>query len=190
MDEPLKDTPALPPEFDTTEDEASLEALRAELEQSQEAIDKGFALHMSEKGLTPELEELFFTDKTAFFEAVEAEKERFIEEQLAPKYEGINALSEKIAEKKSQGAVAEAKQSFLKANPKADFGAMSEFYQNELTKKQQQEIDALPLEEQFKRVFELMGGGKESELPKHYEGGEVDNHGASEYGADLPAFRN
>ncbi|MGP1579968.1 MAG: hypothetical protein ACTTH5_02960 [Wolinella sp.] len=176
-------------EFDTSGDEALLEEAKAELEQSHKAIDKGFADYMSQN-MSPELEELFFSDKRAFFEAIEAEKEKFIEAELMPKYERVSALSEGIENKKRDGALASAKQSFLSAHPEADFGAMSEFYQNELTRKQQQEISALTLPEQLEKVFMLMGGEKKSELPPHYEGGEVDSSSGGEFDAELPAFRN
>ncbi|MGG7073186.1 hypothetical protein U5B43_02830 [Campylobacter sp. 9BO] len=176
-------------EFDTVSDEEALKLAQEELEQSRNAIDAGFAKFMSEN-LSPELEELFFSDKEQFFLKVEEQKELFIEEQLGGKVKTINELNLKIRDKVQNRDIANAKKEFLKAHPDADFNAMSEFFENETTKKQREEILSLPALQGYEKVYELMGGGANSEkLPQQLEGSFTQDSGMSGLDEYIPAFR-
>lgn len=191
---PTQETPPPEPavdEYDTSADESELEAANAELEQSRDAIDKGFAEHMA-ANLSPELEELFYKeDKTEFFLAVEKEKEEFIKQIIGPKYAKVNELSMKIADKKQGKALNSAMQEFLKIYPDADFDAMYEFFSNELGKKKQDEIKALPPLEAYKAVYELMNkdNPKAEKLPEQIKGSFSQQDTQGVFDADLPATR-
>lgn len=188
--EPTEQMPQVPvDEFDTLADEEELKLAQEELEQSRNAIDAGFAKHISEN-LSPELEELFFNDKEQFFLRVEEEKEQFIEEQLGSKVKNINELNLRIRDKTQSRDIANAQKEFLKTHPDADFDAMREFFDNETTNKQREEILSLPTLQSYERVYELMGGGAKSDkLPQQLEGSLTQDSDFGDFDKDIPAFR-
>lgn len=175
-------------EYDTAKDEVEFEAAKAELEQSRSAIDQGFANYIAQN-LTPELEELFFAeDKSAFFLAVEKEKEKFIENELAPKMDRVNEVGQKIADKKVGKDMHQAKQEFLKIHPNADFEAMKDFFENEVGAKKQKELLSMAPLDAFNEIYVMMGGEVSQELPKQIEGSYSQDDTSSRDG-DLPANR-
>lgn len=158
-------------------EEDELAAVEAELEQARASIEKDFAAYMANK-TDEQMEELFFENKTAFYEAILQEQNVFLQSTIEPKMQRAEALRGDINQKKQFQALEEAKAAFLQSHPDADIENLMQFYLNELPPRVAKELEALfPSLEFFEKVYELMnaqGGGEvrqeEQSLPTQIQG--------------------
>lgn len=102
--------------YDTSGELAELEALKAELSQSEETLE-GNAAHDIAKQLTEADDELYFEDKEAFVKRVFTLQNAWIKENIAPKEARINELGASIANKQEQESIEAGAQAFLANHP-------------------------------------------------------------------------
>lgn len=157
-------------------EEDELSAIEAELEQARASIEKDFAAYMANK-TDEQMEELFFENKIAFYEAILQEQNAFLQSTIEPKMQRAQALRGDIAQKKQFQALEQAKEAFLQNHPDADIESLMQFYLNDLPPRVAKELEALfPSLEFFERVFELMNASNPSEetqeekLPQQIQG--------------------
>lgn len=149
--------------FDTSAQEQELGALQAELDQSISAIDSNFAEYYAEN-MPEEVEELFFEDRVAFLLEVEKEKQRYVEEKIAPLKAKSDELSQTIEQNKASGAIWEAQSEFIKKYPQADLDEILRFYNEELSPKQKQSLESEGnLLKMYEKIYSYMQGGGEQE---------------------------
>lgn len=102
--------------YDTSGELAELEALKAELSQSEEALEGNAASDIA-KQLTEADDELYFEDKEAFVKRIFALQNAWIKENIAPKEARINELGASIANKQEQQSIEAGAQAFLANHP-------------------------------------------------------------------------
>lgn len=178
-------------ELDTSADEAEYAAANAELEQSQQAIDRGFAEYMAQN-MPPEVEELFFAeDKTQFFLEVERLKEDFVNEKLTPTVSKIVSLEGRINDKKQKRMLRDVEREFLTAHPDADVKAIYEYLENDVSPRDQARIKSMSRLDGLNEVYKLMNRGesKGGELPERIEGDYNDSVSTGFDDSDLPTSR-
>lgn len=153
--------------FDTSAQEQELGALQAELEQSVSAIDNDFAAYYAEN-MPEEVEELFFDDRVAFLLEVEKEKQRFVEEKIAPLKAKSDELAQNIEQNKTSAAIWEAQSEFIKKYPQADLDEILKFYNDDLSPKQKQALESEgDLLKMYEKIYAYMqGGGDEKQDSK------------------------
>lgn len=180
--------------FDTSAEEAELNALQAELQQAQASIERDFAKQMA-ADTTPELEELFFDDKEAFYLQILQAQNAFLTENITPKVERSKALSADISQKKQFSSIDAALKAFKQKYPEVDTDALMAFFQNEVPSQVQQELQQLPPERFFEELYKLYqavksGGGQQNEtLPQQIEGVPSTTNEARRDNSELPFAR-
>lgn len=168
-------------QFDTNQEEKELAGLNAELEQIQASLEQDFASYAT-ANTTAEDEELFFDNREEFYKKLLQKQNAFFEEKIGSKKTRVGELEQSIQNKKTLGAIEEAKNEFLKANPEANIQELMAFFDEDLTKRETNEMESLPPLEFFNKVYELYKqrkgeGDKGEELPFKLEGasGNVEN---------------
>ena len=141
-------TPANP--YDTSGELAELEALKAELSQSEEALE-GNAAQAIAKQLTEADDELYFEDKEAFVKRIFTLQNAWIKENIEPKQARINELGASIANKQEQESIEAGAQAFLANHPELtpDFiPVIMQFVAEELPPRMAKELHSIsdPLE--------------------------------------------
>ena len=163
--------------FDTSREEEELNSLKAELEQARASIEKDFATHMS--NLSDEaMEELFLSDKVAFYEAVLKEQNAFLEKNINSKIAKANELEKSIGQKKNFAAIDEARKAFETAHPdaKVSVDELLAFYEKEIPPniaEQLSKLDPLSFFEELYALYQSVKNPNEQEnqqLPKALNG--------------------
>ncbi len=162
-------------EFDTQQEEKELAGINTELEQIQTSLEQDFVSYALEN-TTPEDEELFFDNREQFYKNLLNMQNAFFQEKIRSKEARAGELQESIQRKKTLGEIEQAKEEFLKANPDANIQEIMEFFLEDTTNKQKQELESLPPLDFFNKVYELFKqskgqeDSKEEELPPKLEG--------------------
>lgn len=161
------------------EEERELAALDGELDEIANAIDTQWSDHISQN-ISEELEELFYDDKKAFFDEIESQKEKFIEDRIRDKVEKKGALKQSLLGKHKQKAFDE----FAKNHPDIPVEEVMDFYENELGARAKKEIDALPPIEALEKIASMMKPQEKEapkeELPKQVDTGTSGNETQSD----------
>lgn len=176
--------------YDSTQEEQELAMLQKELSDSINSAEANFAKFMADN-TSPELEELFFNDKVAFYAKVLQMQNEFVA-QLDPKFARAQELGGTIEKKKSFAQVNNAEREFLSKHPDADINALMDFYVNELRPREQAELNNLPPAEFFERLYEMykaQGAPQNAKaLPTQLNGVNVEAGQAQSYD-ELPTER-
>ena len=183
------ETPPPPPAQDNgiETDKAKLQLLKEELAESQNSVDADFIKEFNAT-LTPEEQELQFSDSASFLALYEKKKEAFLQEKIGTKQGIITDLEKQIHLKEESQIYKTAMGEFLQAHPEADKMALREFFDQDLSPRRQKELGALPPKEMYEALYEDFkkanpsqndGDGDEN-VPLKLEGGHGDmNSGAS-----------
>lgn len=136
--------------YDTSGELAELEALKAELSQSEEALEGNAASDIA-KQLTEADDELYFEDKEAFVKRIFALQNAWIKENITPKEARINELGASIANKQEQESIEAGAQAFLANHPELTpdiIPVMMQFVAEELPPRMAKELHSIndPLE--------------------------------------------
>lgn len=136
--------------YDTSGELAELEALKAELTQSEEALEGNAASDIA-KQLTEADDELYFEDKEAFVKRIFALQNAWIKENITPKEARINELGASIANKQEQESIEAGAQAFLSNHPELTpdiIPVIMQFVAEELPPRMAKELHAIsdPLE--------------------------------------------
>lgn len=172
--EKLEDNnPAPPNPYATDEEEAALAALEQEIAQSEESLESDFADFAASR-VDEKLEELFFEDKKAFFQAILKMQNEFLQ-NLRDKQSQANNLRGDIAMKKSFASIEEAGAAFEAAHPEVSVDVLLDFYANDLSPRVKTQLDKLEPQAFFEALFsewqKAQGGTQEQEkLPQQLNG--------------------
>ena len=195
----------MPPELQNTPQEGQsapqeaskkerLQALESELQQSLASLESDFAKKcatLCEKN--PELEELFFEDKEAFFLKILQYQNEVITQEIAPKEQMVENLKGEIAFDDKLSALQAAKLEFEKQNPQIDTNELLMLFA-QLPPEAQSELENLPSQEVFPTLLSIMqakqsqGAQSNDELPKQVSGAPA-NVSTNEVQNDLPTQR-
>lgn len=151
-------------------------SLESELEQNIKSFEKDFAQKMAkEVENNPELEELFFENKVAFFEKVLQMQNDFVKVQIEDKQQALGAAKIDREQNQQIETMLKAKGEFENAHPDVNVEELIDFYLNELPKSAQEQLENLPPNEFFEALLALTQGGtgdskNEDELPKQMQG--------------------
>lgn len=176
--------------LDTSPQEAELKSLVQELTQAQETLESDFASFVAES-ITPEEEELFFEDKTAFIKMVLEKQNAFYEERIRSKEKRAKELESDIANKKNLGIIEEAEKRFLAEYKISDeeFQKIMDFVTNDVPPRVQKELERLEPYDFFKeskRLYDEANGAtkadkkEKAQLPTRLDG----TAGSAEFGGD------
>lgn len=206
MPEPPQDAGQVAPNqdpinpFDTSKEESELSALEEELAQSTSAIDNDFAAFYAEN-MPEDIEDLFFEDRKQFLLAVESAKQDFIQEKIAPLQQKKEGLTQQIEKNKTGAMIWEAQTAFRQKYPEADLDELLQFYNENLSPKQKQQLEELgDLAKAYEKVYLIMTGqdsqdSKQNkpkrELPKQTQGqfGNIEGLDLDLRDSDLPINR-
>ncbi|TLD79841.1 hypothetical protein LS68_009215 [Helicobacter sp. MIT 05-5293] len=153
-----------------------LSGLKAELEQNMKSFEADFARKAKDFiEQNPDLEELFFENKEAFFEKILALQNEFIKTEIESKQDAISNLEGEITLDNQLGAIEKAKADFQQEHPDVDIQELLVFYSQELTPREQQAFESLAPTELFNALYELYtskggGGEQEEKLPQQVKG--------------------
>lgn len=181
-------TPPTPPMQDNgiETDKAKLQLLKDELAQSQNSIDADFIKEFNAT-LTPEEQELQFSDSSAYLALYEQKKEAFLKKTISTKEGAITELEKQIHLKEETQTYKAAMGEFLTAHREADKLALREFFDQDLTPRRQKELAALPPLEMYEELYKDFQKAKPSQndgdgdekVPLKLEGGHGDINGGA-----------
>lgn len=162
--------------YDTGQEEYELSLLKQELAQNEASIEADFAKYVAEN-LNENQEMLMLDNKEAFIrEVVLPMQNKFYNERISSKKAREKELEASINQKRSKKSFDDSVNAFM-GESKLDnnsFNAMMDFYQNDLPPRTQKELEQLPPNEFFKKVYELYGSTQSQEpqepLPQQLEG--------------------
>ncbi len=140
--------------FDTREDELALMGIEKELAQARESIESNFAKHAAQN-TDEKLEELFFSDKEAFYLQVLQMQNAFLEDQFGSKLKQEEELKGRISQKKAFGSIDEAANAFQQAHPEANVNELMQFYSEEVPSKIQLMLDKLDPNQFFDELYKI-----------------------------------
>lgn len=162
--------------YDTSGELAELEALKAELSQSEEALEGNAASDIA-KQLTEADDELYFEDKEAFVKRIFALQNAWIKENIAPKEARINELGASIANKQEQESIEAGAQAFLANHPELTpdiIPVIMQFVAEELPPRMAKELHSIsdPLEffETAYAIYSQATGHAQGENPQEPQG--------------------
>lgn len=193
-------------EYDTTSENAELEGIAKEMKDIEASIEGDFAKYISDLVDNDSVfEELFFSDRNAFFKKVIEEQNKFVSSIIEPRMQRAEELQGVIAQKNELASLESIKQEFQQAHPEVDIKELIRFFAEELSPRVQEEIKAQPLEQFFYLIYEIYQGMQnqaqaqdnppmpqeeaQEELPKQVQGVAVDSE-QSNTNAYLPMGRN
>ena len=144
--------------FDTSNQENELSALEEELAQSTSAIDNDFATFYAEN-MPEDVEDLFFEDRVQFLLAIENAKQDFIQEKITPLQQKRDGLAQEIEKNKTGAMIWEAQTNFRQKYPEADLDELLQFYNENLSPKQKQQLEDMgDLAKAYEKVYLIMTG--------------------------------
>lgn len=141
-----------------------IQLLEAELSEVDTKLDAEF-LDSIDKRLTPEeLEMRFEDDVRNFLALVEEKREEFYREKLDELKGRIEGMRSEIIDEEDTINIEDAKRSFLEAHPEADWTAITDFFKNDMTPRQQEELTGLNHGEMMEKVY-VMFSKKNKKIP-------------------------
>lgn len=169
--------------YDTGQEEYELGLLKQELAQNEASLESDFAKYAVEN-LNEKQEMLMLDDREAFIrEVLLPMQNKFYNERITSKRQREQELETSINQKRNKKSFDDSVNAFM-GESKLDnnaFNAMMDFYQNDLPPRAQKELEQLPPNEFFKKVYELWETqgkqdpkqtpqGTQEQLPQQLEG--------------------
>lgn len=169
--------------YDTGQEEYELGLLKQELAQNEASLESDFAKYAVEN-LSEQQEMLMLDDREAFIrEVLLPMQNKFYNERITSKRQREQELETSINQKRNKKSFDDSVNAFM-GESKLDnnaFNAMMDFYQNDLPPRAQKELEQLPPNEFFKKVYELWETqgkqdpkqnpqGTQEQLPQQLEG--------------------
>lgn len=134
---------------------AKIQLLEAELSEADAALDAEF-IDGIEKHLTPEELDLRLDDDIRpFLTVVEEKREAFYREKLDALKGNIETIRSEVADEEETLDIEDAKRSFLEAHPEADWKAVVDFFHNDMSPRQKEELAGLGLMELMEKVYAI-----------------------------------
>jgi len=97
----------------------------------------------------------FEDDVRGFLSAVEEAREVFYREKLDELKGRIDGLKAEAADEEETLNIEDAKRAFLEDHPEADWAAITDFFQNDMSPRQKEELAGLELGEMMEKVYAM-----------------------------------
>lgn len=140
------------------------------------SIQEGLAKELAEMvENNPELEDLFFEDKEAFFKKIIEFQDKVINERIVDRQNELEEYDKNAQFESGLQALEQAKKAFQEAHPDVNADELMQFYLT-LPQDVQAQLDSLAPDALFEKLFELyqaQGGaqqGQQDQLPKQLNG--------------------
>ncbi len=140
------------------------------------SIQEGLAKELAEMvENNPELEDLFFEDKEAFFKKIIEFQDKVVNERIVDRQNELEEYDKNAQFESGLQALEQAKKAFQEAHPDVNADELMQFYLT-LPQDVQAQLDSLAPDALFEKLFELhqaQGGaqqGQQDQLPKQLNG--------------------
>lgn len=140
------------------------------------SIQEGLAKELAEMvENNPELEDLFFEDKEAFFKKIIEFQDKVVNERIVDRQNELEEYDKNAQFESGLQALEQAKKAFQEAHPDVNADELMQFYLT-LAQDVQAQLDSLAPDALFEKLFELyqaQGGaqqGQQDQLPKQLNG--------------------
>lgn len=140
------------------------------------SIQEGLAKELAEMvENNPELEDLFFEDKEAFFKKIIEFQDKVVNERIVDRQTELEEFDKNAQFESGLQALEQAKKAFQEAHPDVNADELMQFYLT-LPQDVQAQLDSLAPDALFEKLFELyqaQGGaqqGQQDQLPKQLNG--------------------
>lgn len=140
------------------------------------SIQEGLAKELAEMvENNPELEDLFFEDKEAFFKKIIEFQDKVVNERIIDRQNELEEFDKNAQFESGLQALEQAKKAFQEAHPDVNADELMQFYLT-LSQDVQAQLDSLAPDALFEKLFELykaQGGaqqGQQDQLPKQLNG--------------------
>lgn len=140
------------------------------------SIQEGLAKELAEMvENNPELEDLFFEDKEAFFKKIIEFQDKVVNERIVDRQNELEEFDKNAQFESGLQALEQAKKAFQEAHPDVNADELMQFYLT-LPQDVQAQLDSLAPDALFEKLFELyqaQGGaqqGQQDQLPKQLNG--------------------
>lgn len=123
---------------------AQIDLLEAELSDVDAKLDAEFLDQIPSLLSEEEMDMRLDDDIRPFLALVEEKREAFYAQKLDDLKGRITTMRSEVEDEEATISIEEAKRAFLEAHPEADFAALTDFYHNDLTPRQKEELYAAP----------------------------------------------
>lgn len=134
---------------------AQIQLLEAELSEVDAKLDAEFLDSIDQRLAPEELEMRFEDDVRGFLAIVEEKREEFYREKLTELKGRIDSMKGEVEDEEETLNIDDAKRSFLEAHPEADWTAITDFFQNDMSPRQKEELAGLELGEMMEKVYTM-----------------------------------
>lgn len=172
--------------------EQDLSALADEIDAIQDGVaDEYIEVFCKEIDADESKKQTMLENPREFLKAFVTGMQGYLEQKLAPKLQGKADLEQKLKDGKQDKEEKEAMSKLREIYKDADFEDLVEYFENELTKKQQAEFSNLTLLDGLKKLYEMKYADKlkEEKLPEEYEGVNPDDEDFNNGGYTSPLAR-
>ena len=148
----------------------TLSEMEKELAETESSLDANYAQEFA-KGMSQEELEMMNSDPAKFLRLYEERKAADLKEKLEPKRQKISAFKENLAKAEQSKMRASVEQEFNARHKDTKAPQVIEFFQNDLPKRKQEELDKkwqqnkTPELEQLEEVYAMMKKGDKNALP-------------------------
>lgn len=149
------ETPTVDPRESLGLKKAQIQLLEGELSEIDAKLDAEFINSIDERLSPEQLEMRFEDDVRGFLSAVEEAREVFYREKLDELKGRIDGLKAEAADEEETLNIEDAKRAFLEAHPEADWAAITDFFQNDMSPRQKEELAGLELGEMMEKVYAM-----------------------------------
>lgn len=132
---------------------AQIQLLEAELSDIDAKLDVEFLDSIENRLLPEEMELRFEDDVRPFLALVEEKREEFYREKLTDLKGRIETMRVEVDDEEDTLNIEDAKREFLSAHPEADWAAIVDFFQNDMTQRQKEELVGLSHGEMMEKVY-------------------------------------
>lgn len=123
---------------------AKIDLLEAELSDVDAKLDAEFLEQIPSLLSDDEMDMRLDDDIRPFLAVVEEKREAFYSQKLDELKGRISTMKTEVEDSEADISIEEAKRAFLEAHPEADFSALTDFFRNDITPRQKEELYAAP----------------------------------------------
>lgn len=134
---------------------AQIQLLESELSEVDAKLDAEFLASIGDRLAPEELELRFDEDVRPFLTLVEEKREDFYREKLDELKGRIEGMRGEVEDEEETLNIDDAKRAFLAAHPEADWAAIVDFFKNDMSTRQKEEIQDLDLLDMMEKVYVL-----------------------------------
>lgn len=145
---------------------AKIQILEGEFSDIDAALDAEFIEQLPSMLTEEEADMRLDEDFRPFLALVEEKKEGFYRTKLDELKAQIDALKKEASDEEESLDIEDGKRVFLEAHPEADWNALTEFYKNDMTARQKEDLIDLDLVPFMEKVYELFSKKNKKNPPE------------------------